>query len=167
MNPQQIFSWELGAAGCSGYFLALLAVVVSGVWWVWSVFSFLSSVRKGSRRTLSLSLGTLMILSLREHQYFLYLTPQKVPVVPAGAAGCYQGLRGEEKRKSFGLPFPKLFFSDLNNTASSRLFSHFLKSWSFQCVFPELCRVISCSQHLKEKCGASETSLLFAVFTTN
>lgn len=59
------------------------------------------------------------------------------------------GWRGE-KRKAFGMSFPKLFFSDLNNTASSRLFSHSQKCWSFQSVFPELCGVISCLQHLKE-----------------
>lgn len=121
----------------------------------------------GSRRILSLSLGTLMLLSLGEHQCSPYLAAEKVHVVPAEAAGCYQGLWGEEKRKAFRMSFPKLFFADLNNTASSRLFSHFQKRWSFQSVFPELCGVISCLQHLKEKCGASETSLLFAVFTTN
>lgn len=164
MNPQQIFSWEFSAAMCSWYFSTLLAVVLSGIWWVWSVFSFtfLCEVHLGQQEDPFLILGDTEILSLLP----LFNTSK-------GACGTCRGCWvlprsvGEEKGKSFGLSFPKLFFSDLTNTVSSRLFSHFLKSWSFQSVFPELCRVISCLQHLKEKCGASETSLLFAVFTTN
>lgn len=59
MNPQQVFSWELGAAVCSWYFSTLVTVVVSGLWWVWNVFSFafLPKVELGEQEDPFLILG--------------------------------------------------------------------------------------------------------------
>lgn len=64
--------------------------------------------RAGEQEDLSLPLGTLMILFLREHLFiysFIYLPAEKVQRL----LDVTKVYGGEEKRKAFGMPFPKLF----------------------------------------------------------